>query len=266
MKLKNIFSKILTEQAENKKLINFLLQKWNQEDETVNEEKVIEILGRFGQIKNKLEPNLPQVVSFLSRFDGKFGFTYFDPKNLKDVTKYRYNEILSLINEYEPLSKILDDIEIDVPIDLDHMSQTEKLRLSKDLWFGTKFCIINEGNFRVYDIPNELTSKIFGFYLQSVANRQWCVTVSSWKYYRFSNKRSFYFVIDESRPQTDKYFLSALQYDPTTDTKFRITSMEETGDYNIKLQCIEYVPDIYGDDPVDYIDGIKHKVHSLKIQ
>ena len=231
MKIVEILDTILQEEIQNKKLGKFLFDRWSNENPGVDENEVEAVYNRFQEIKNKLAPELPQVISFLSRFDGKFGYSLFDPENLKDISKYSYKEIKSLIEEYTPYDEVEEEENEEVFFN-DDASEEEKIMRSKDLWFGDRYCIINEGNFRVYDIPNHNVSSKFGFYPESLTHRRWCVTFekssSYWQSYR--KNRSFYFIIDEEKGRDNSYFISTLQVDKSVPTGFRITSMKNDGD------------------------------------
>lgn len=255
MKIEEIFEEILTEQLENKKLFNFLAEKWRIEKQDLSDTQIEKIYNRFQEIKNKLNPNLPQVSSFLSRFDGNFGYATFNPDNLKDITKYSYKQIKSLIDEYTPLGDLEEIEDTSIFDDGDTRDSPEKIQASKDLWFGNRYCILNLDGFRVYQIPDESTSNKFGYYYQELYrtfrpgvggrpdNSYWCVTrrkasgmTNLWGNYRGdNNKRTFYFVIDESKandPDTGvrKFYLAALQRSLMNSTGFIMNSILNDGD------------------------------------
>lgn len=250
MKIKDLFTQILEEQIANKKLFNALLEKWRVDSPDITETEVEKLFNRFQQIKTNLNPNLPQVISFLYRFDGNFGYPSFNKDDLKDITKYTHHQIKSLIDEYTPIDD-LEEIE-DNTIFNDKVTDptTEKIQASKDLWFGDRYCILNLPGFRVYDIPDQSTAVKFGYYSETILKQLhgvyiWCVARRKdhklgnlWELYRNDNKRSFYFVIDESRSpevntnnEENKYYVSALQYDDSSNYKYRITSVLNDGDH-----------------------------------
>lgn len=251
MKITKLFKKILEEQIANKKLFNGLMAKWREENPELSEEMGEKIFLKFQQIKNGLNPKLPQVNSFLSRFDGNFGYDTFNPDYLKDITKYTYKQIKSLIDEYTPLDELVEYEDADVFDPKDTTPTPEKIEASKDLWFGDRYCIINTDGFRVYDIPDQSVSVKFGYYLEVInktysgANAPWCVTWRSdqgytnrWENYRSTDyQRSFYFVIDESKSpdyetnrEINRYYLCALQISPLVTTKYIMTSIKNDGD------------------------------------
>lgn len=279
MKIEGIFEEILDEQVENRKLFNSLMNRWGQENPNMTEELGLKLFERFQQIKNGLNPKLPQVASFLNRFDGQFGYELFNTDNLKDITKYSFKQIKSLIDEYTPLNE-LEHVEDQSVFDpKDTKATPEKIQASKDLWFGTRDCIINVDGLRVYDIRNQTESIKFGYFVETInqlysgANAPWCVTwrkdqnrTNMWGTYRGNGyQRSFYFVIDESKSPSieenkdiSRYFLSALQFSPTSASKFVLTSIKNDGD-NSKTwnEIVEIYPKLR-----DFKDLIKNKPYS----
>lgn len=280
MKIQAIFKEILNEEVENKRLFAALMAKWGEEKQDITPEEGEALYMRFQEIKNKLNPRLPQVASFLSRFDGQFGYTSFDPNNLKDITKYTYRQLKSLIDEYTPLDQLIEFEDTEIFDEKDMSTSPEKVQASQDLWFGDRYCIINVDGFRVYDIPDQSVSVKFGYYSESVNRRYsgsaaaWCVTwrkeqgTNQWGNYRgVSYQRSFYFVIDESKsPEVEKntnisrYFLGALQISPKITSGFILTSVKNDGDDSKTWnEIVRIYPKL-----ADYKDLIKNKPYSEK--
>lgn len=279
MKIEGILAEILEEEVQNKKLFSALMLRWRQDKPDLDEDAGERMYNRFGEIKNTLNPKLPQVASFLNRYDGQFGYELFNTDNLKDITKYSYKQLKSLIDEYTPLEE-LEHVEDQTVFDpKDTKPTAEKITASKDLWFGTRDCIINIDGLRVYDIKNQSDSIKFGYFVEGVnklfrgANAPWCVTwrkdqnrTNMWGSYRGAgSQRSFYFVIDESKsPEVEtnenvsKYFLAALQFTPTNATKFILTSTKNDGD-NSKTwnEIVEIYPKLR-----DFKDLIRNKPYS----
>lgn len=239
MKIKNLLHDVLVESVKNKKLFELLMTKWKQEKPNLTPEEGEALYNEFQRIKEGLLPNRPQVISFLYRFDGKHGYEKFDPDYLKDITKYTYKQLKSLLDEYKD-----DDFDGDVDSifsSKDTASTPEKIVASKELWYSSDNAIINEDGFRVYDIKDQKMSIIYGYYVEQEngkfkgANLPWCVTwrsdqgrVNQWSSYR--GYRTFYFVIDESKPETDRYRLSALQKDTSNTVGYTLTSIKNDGD------------------------------------
>ena len=106
-----------------------------------------------------------------------------------------------------------------------------KTEASKPMWFGDENCIINKGGVRVYKVLSETHAKRMGYYYQSLHRQQyikfkrgnrinspWCVTwrgdvrinddegnylygngTNQYGYYRRSDKRTFYFLVDDNK-------------------------------------------------------------------
>lgn len=249
MKFNEVLVDIVVEEFKNRKLFNFLFDKWRTQNPNLTSDDVEKILDVYIQKKEGLKPDRPQVFSFLNRFDGRHGHERFDPNNLKDIRQYTYEQIKFLIDEY---SEEQETNAVDVFSSKDTKPTEEKIEASKALWGGQEYLIINEDGFRVYDIPNQKTSVKFGYYLEKInknipgSNFPWCVTWRSdqgrtnmWGSYR--NNRSFYFVIDESKSPSDKYYLSALQRVPSDDYMsrgYKLTSAKNDGDNSMTWQEI----------------------------
>lgn len=144
----------------------------------------------------------------------------------------------------------------------------EKIEESKKMWYNPSTAIVNEDDFRIYPILNQNMSIRMGYYYQTIhrknhedkpntgnrINAPWCVTWrghdvkeypedengkqygaplfshsgNMYGHYRKNNNRTFYFVIDESKSQTDKYYMSALQID--NNGTYVLSSMFNDGD------------------------------------
>ena len=105
MKFQELIFGVITEELKNKKLADALMIKWNDEFKQLNpgvgditKQEIDRIYDIFARIQGGLRPDLPQVVTFLNHFDGRFGRENFDEKNLKDITKYTYKHIYNAYN------------------------------------------------------------------------------------------------------------------------------------------------------------------------
>ena len=265
MDLKNIVFDMLVEEVRNKKLLNSLLDKWKSENSNLKPEDVEFIMTQFmggvtdrgdtiPAIKDKLNPKKPEVVSFLQRYDGEYGTDKFDPKNLKNIASYSYNQIKSLFLDFRV------DLENTVPDEVPFFEEPgttmeEKIAASRDLWMGNKHMVYDDGKgFRIYRPTNQKESIAFGYWQKHLKDgsgrygAKWCITWNRnegdgnnrWEPYR-SQGRTYYFVIDENRDQTDPYFISVVQ--PTESNgqyPFMITRLNNDGDRNIKLVDNDY--------------------------
>jgi hypothetical protein len=208
---------IILEEIKNRQLVNNLFEKWKVNSPNLTIEETERLINEFNKVKNNLRPGLPQVNSFLNRYDGNGGFVKFNVNDLKDITKYSFFQIDFLIEQYTDVDQEDEENE-----DLGVMSNpTEKIYgNSEKLWNDEKYLIISDGGFRVYDIPDQLTSIKFGYYVERINKLQkairspWCITWPT-NYNMWASNRakgySFYFVIDESKnKENNKYYLGAL--------------------------------------------------------
>jgi hypothetical protein len=238
---------ILSEEIKNRQLVNNLFEKWKTGDPNLTIEETERLINEFSKVKNNLKPGQPQVNSFLNRYDGNGGFVKFNVNDLKDITKYNFFQIDFLIEQYSDVDQEDEDND-----DIGVMSNpTEKIYdNSEKLWNGEKNLIISDGDFRVYDIPNQITSIKFGYYvkkintLQKSSSSPWCVTWATnsnmWGSYR-QRGYSFYFVIDESKnKENDKYYLGALIKDnsPFNTNGYRLVSVKNDGEIEMSWDQI----------------------------
>jgi hypothetical protein len=246
MNLQEIIYDLILEAAMSNAVFTRLYDNWKTEKPNINRDDIQLIYDEFKRKQNGLLPNKAEVRSFLYRFDGNHGYPRFNPEFLKDITKYSYKQITSLLDEYKDSD--LEQISDVVFSDKDTKPTTEKLNASKGLWEGQAFSIINIDGFRVYSIPDQATSIKFGYYgelinkkirtAQGGGNTPWCVTrrpdmrigENLWGSYR--NDRTFYYVIDENKGENDKYYLGALQKTTQQEAAsgYILTSVKNDGD------------------------------------
>ena len=230
---------IILEEIKNRQLVNNLFEKWKVNSPDLTIEETERLINEFNKVKNNLRPGLPQVNSFLNRYDGNGGFVNFNVNDLKDITKYSFFQIDFLIEQYTDIDQEDEENE-----DLGAMSNpTEKIYgNSEKLWNDEKYLIISDGGFRVYDIPDQLTSIKFGYYverinrLQRSSRQPWCITWPT-NYNMWASNRSkgysFYFVIDESKnKENNKYYLGALIKDSSrfNTNGYRLVSVKNDGE------------------------------------
>jgi hypothetical protein len=273
MKFTEILFETLTEEVKNKKLFATLMDKWRTEKPNITEEEGEELFNRFARIQGNLRPDLPQVFTFLSRYDGEHGYQRFEPNNIKDITKYTYSQLKFLLDEYNTEARATED----VFAGKDTAPTPERIEASKNLWFGNQNLVFEKDGLRVYDIADQQMSIRYGYYYHvvyknasgrpNVSDRDispWCVTwrpdmgkSNMWGNYR-TQGRSFYFVIDENKDVTDQYYISTIQRDPGVSSGYRITSMMNNGD-NVKTwdEIVQIYPQLRGEK-----DVIKNKPFS----
>jgi hypothetical protein len=268
MNIQDLVFDVLVEEVKNKKLFNFLLKKWFGDNPTPEQMKRAEKdLTLFSEKQKSLTPKNPAVFSFLLRHDGEHGFPAFDPSKLMDISQYSLEEIESLLHEFKDESLTTQEDEFAGKLE----SSPEKVSASKKLWLSNRDTVIDEEGFKVHYISDARESIKYGYYQQKLttglrgpdgAGQQWCVTGRNtsdsrgnlWGTYR--PKRTFWFVIDESKNPNDnenyevfRYYLSALQYCVNDQdhrgnryTGFKLTSLLNDGD---KTKTWEEVVQIY---------------------
>lgn len=247
MKIENILFDLF-EDVKDIGTYRFLLSSWYGENPTDEQKSEVEdLVNKYTQLKgqNRLRPDLPNIVTFLTRFRD------FPTENLTQPKKFTQQQMKFLVGEYfgtnEP-ERTTDDIP-EVLRGKNLKPTNERIEASKSLWFGDLYKIVDEGDFRVYKIPDQKTAINFGYYEGYVVDNeifdnqgrhfQWCVTrylIDNNLYTSYRPKRTFYFVIDETRspekttnPQEAQYYLSAVQYSTDSETSYRITSILNDG-------------------------------------
>lgn len=248
MKINDILYDILLEEFSNKKILKMCMLKWYGENPT-NEQtfEADNLLTKFYELKtsNKLKTTDAEVITFLNNFQN------FDSSNIPNATLYSLEQMKFIVGEFYELNNV--EYRNDIPQILrgrDLPKTPERIEASKSLWYGdNQYTIINEDGFRVYSIPDRQTSINFGYYegemsriepySEQPTHMQWCTTkeiTSSNLYSSYRDRRTFYFIIDESKHpdiqsnvQISQYYLSALQYATDSSTNFRITSILNNG-------------------------------------
>ena len=254
IKFTDVIFDTLTEEVKNKKLFGKLMDNWRNEKPNITDEEGEELFNSFQRIQGGLRPDLPQVFTFLSRFDGNHGHSLFDPVNIKDITKYSYNQLKFLLGEYSTEQRTTED----VFAGKDTKPNEDRINASKNLWFGNDNLLFEKDGLRVYDIKDQLMSIRYGYYYHRVyrsamgyaddrSDRDispWCVTwrpdmgkSNMWGNYR--NNRSFYFVIDENKDPSDRYYMSALQRVTDRASGFVLTSLKNDGDQSVTWEEVE---------------------------
>jgi|14BtaG_2_1085337.scaffolds.fasta_scaffold18974_1 hypothetical protein len=255
MDFKSIMYDLIVEEVKNKKLLNALHKKWNSQDNSVTPEVTEFIFTRFmGGTNNEglrvkpLKDELtslkkPEIVSFLQKYNGENGRDKFIPSKLKDVRSYTFPQIKNLFAQFGISVGIKKDVRF---FEDPSVIKNDRAGISEKLWNGDKFKIYDDGNgFRVYQPKTQRDAISFGFYQKEVAqenftsSNKWCVTnykddtmSNLWQSYRDRNpsSRTFYFVIDETKPKDNQFHISALQVlsQPENGFPYRITNASNT--------------------------------------
>lgn len=272
MKINDVLFNFLLEEFQNKKLLNACILKWFGSQPTPQQnEKADYLLTKYYELKvgNKLSTKNPSIVTFINRFPN------FNVEGLPLATSFSLEEMEFLIDEFFGDSGG-SGVDNDIPEVLrgKNLRPTdERIEASKNLWFArNRFLVVDEGDFRVYVIPDRATSINYGYYEGYMSNlpfyknaqstvMQWCTTryeVNNNLYgsYRSGSKeRTFYFVIDETKspdvessPQKAQYYLSALQTAKDSPTGYRLTTILNDGTDHVMTeeQLINIYPKLRG--------------------
>jgi len=244
------------------KTLEFLSEKWKN----VPMDTIKTVYEWFESVKNSFNIQNPQsfISTFLGYFDGRGNREKFDPNNIKVITSYSLPQIMFLWNEYNPRNPIFDvnfkeNLSVDeIFYDIidnkapstdtirkyttgDGVSDTDRQKLeqlyekSKALWEGDKHLVFEDSGFRVYNIPDQVTSIAYGWYLYymrykyNYSGSNWCTTTPQDNNF-FSGKRrdrSFYFIIDESKyPQTNNNFVNNPDVASTYPPNFYLSALQ----------------------------------------
>jgi hypothetical protein len=214
--------------------------------------KAKELRGK--QTATRIKSLHPGMRSFLNRFDGNHGHDKFDVKDIQVIPKYTYEQILYLIDELYPSEGEIES-EIFTP---NNKNKELKIQKSKEEWYSENATFTN-GSLRMYYIPDQQSAIKYGYYLKFITTlngdyySQWCVTLEDpsqnrWGTYR--NNKTFYFVIDDSKPTHHLNHLTALQFNSTANpaTPYHLTNMQNNGQDEImgERQLLELFPLLQG--------------------
>lgn len=286
MDFKGVIYEMLVEEVRNKQLLNSLYKKWNSEDSNVTPEVAEYIYIRFkggandeGKpiqgIQDSLAPKKTAVANFLKRFNGSIDGDKFEPSDLKTIEKYSAKQIIYLYKQLGFKIPFTEEEKSEFYFFEDPaITKKEWIEKSKELWFGDKYKIYDDGKgFRIYQPLTQKDSISFGFYQQTLIREhftngnRWCVTAYSpdgdnhsnlWQHYRqnYNGGRTFFFVIDETKEPNNEFYISALQKlgKPDGDYPFKLTNLNNNnGDKSVKIN-----------DPQDIKSSILHIYPQLR--
>ena len=159
-----IFDIISENQVASNKIIDAVLKNSNLSDSPDRQRFVDEInqlYPRFRQIQGQLNPNLPQVITFLNHFDGQHGERKFEG-DIKDITKYNIKQLRFLIDEYTTDGPAPEEENAELLKKTQYNDDTAEL--SKKLWYDESNAKISLPGFRVYQPMNQRDAIKFGWY------------------------------------------------------------------------------------------------------
>ena len=93
MRIQDLVFDVIVEEVKNKKLFNYLLEKWyGNTPSDAQIKQCEEIIEDFNRYKDGFSLKKSQIRTFLTMFDGQHGSVMFDPNNLKDITSIYFKE------------------------------------------------------------------------------------------------------------------------------------------------------------------------------
>ena len=120
MKFTNLVYDVIVEEIKNKSTIQYLYKKWLGNDPSEEQMKSVEpYIKFFGQKRDSLSLKQAAVKAFLTKYNSVNG-EFFDPRNLKDITKYTLEQIKSLYQEFY----------------VDDVNNNESIKMLINKWYG----------------------------------------------------------------------------------------------------------------------------------
>ena len=260
MRIGELIYEMLLDEAVSKKILDQIKKKWSESNPEVTDDTVEFAINNFytgfkggAQIQGKIKQGglekSPIIKGFLARHDGLDnngtpipGVKPFKSSQLLDLQQYSWNQAVDLFGEFD---KELGSI---VGPDADWVHEwldnsgfkrqgDEEISASKDLWFGDREKIYDDGEgFRVYSPKNQKHAVAFGIYNQYLSSKiggsAWCISTrsSSSTYYNMYRDRglTYNFVINENYPESDPNHLSVIM--PSTQKNdFEYTNLNNFG-------------------------------------
>jgi hypothetical protein len=291
MDIKKLVRKILSEQPDDevapipqpqltrlqRDFLSNLTTKWREEYPKLTDEVALETYLAYRKALPSIQnPKNYAVAGFILRGKGRYTFN-----DLKDISNVRLNDLVVFLLDYsnvrinlgddlddeEKEKRKLDAIFNESPPEKGKGGITpQKIELSKTMWEGNFNIIVDEDNFRVYEVNTRQQSNRMGYYYQeklrelvtyNVDNNRPKTSISPWclvgrstdqtVYYKgrsiingvgnaytgYRSDNSLYFVIDESKDlfgYQGEYYIGVVL--AGRDGKYQLASMYN-GEYNI---------------------------------
>jgi len=283
MKFDNIIEGLLTEAQISKKYLEKIKELWSQDAGDISDEQYTKIINGFKSRQNNLEVNSPPVYSFLHKYDGRHN-PKFEEKNIRDLEKYSYPQILYLLNGLQVNGFKKSDL-VTFTENLQHLkfkpettSENIEANVKKsfdEFWNGNKYKILDNNGVRVYEVNSVLVSRAFGYFQNAMvkevhSGNPWCVVSPTSDHYYCSYRgstsdspRTFYFIIDENRDRHDNHYINVLNV--YENGKFFITPLRNEGDYDSKRygwdKVIQTFPELAGSQEL-----FTHKVYDSEAE
>jgi hypothetical protein len=257
-----------------------LTTKWRQEYPGLTDETALETYLAYRKALPSIQnPKNHAVAGFLLRGKGRYTFN-----DLKDITNVKLNDLVVFLLDYANvrinLDNDIDDTEkekrkIDSIFNVSPPEKgpggitPQKIELSKEMWEGNNNLIIDEGDFRVYEVNTRQQSVRMGYYYQeklrelvsyNVDNGRGRTVISPWclvgrstdqtVYYKgqtiirgvgnaytgYRPDSSLYYIIDESKDlfgNKGEYYIGVIL--AGRNSRYQVASMYN-GEYNISAE------------------------------
>ena len=191
--------------------------KWKKENPELDDITADGVIRFFNQKKNGLrglsnDPrirNLPEVFAMKQRFPD---FPAEDTQKIRDIQTYSWEEMEYFLDRYGEAQA---RYEADFKITGDNDAQRKESAYSK--WGAKHNRIIDENGTIVFRVEGKDEAQSLGL-IQSIltvkyTGNPWCISKldSGNLYSNYRSERSYYYVMDTNRGESDPYFVSVLQ-------------------------------------------------------
>lgn len=226
--------------------------KWAQEVPGLDHATMDGAITYFNSRKNNLvplsnDPNdrvMPEVYMLKQRFPD---FPADNINKLRDILTYSWEQLQFLIDRFNT-----ELTRVELEADIDGVTPNEEKQIYLDRWKNQNTKIIDEGSLIVHKVECKEESINLGR-LQHFVNKQypadspnnWCITRpgADNMYTNYRGRRSYYFLMDTTKPQNDDFHLSVIQpIDPNNtsydnEKPYTITKRKNKGD---DIQGVEW--------------------------
>lgn len=214
--------------------IQKLKLKWKEENPGLTEQGMDEAIIFFNRRKNGMieymppgtinpftkrrHVNLPEISAMVNRFP-ELRNILSDHAKIRDIQNYTWEHIEYYMDRVSTQNANI-EIETKIEGDTPELQKASAYRI----WENSRHKIVDEGGLIVIKVESKPESIALGF-LQHILNSEaikrgrfgnnWCITHGANEgtnmYYDYRNRRSYYFVMDKTRDESDVYYVSVLQ-------------------------------------------------------
>ena len=219
--------------------------KWAQEVPGLDHATMDGAITYFNSRKNNLvplsnDPNdrvMPEVYMLKQRFPE---FPADNVNKLRDILTYTWEQLQFLLDRFNT-----ELTRVELEAEIAGVSPNEEKQIYLDRWKNQNTKIIDEGSLIVHKVECKEESINLGR-LQHFINKQyqgdspnnWCITRPGTDnmYNTYRGRRSYYFIMDTTKPQNDDFHLSVIQpIDPNNtsynnEKPYTVTKRKNKGD------------------------------------